>query len=157
MTTLVSGRAKSITLPDDETSLARNSSQMLASLIGDDSIPLTIQLANEKTGERIETTVPGAALRLFAEILATMADGNPVMLIPMHAELSTQQAADLMGVSRPYFVKLLDEGEIPFRRVGEQRRVKYQDLQTYLTQYQKEAGEALDELTADGQRAGLYE
>ena len=86
-----------------------------------------------------------------------MADGHLVTLVPLQAELSTQQAAELMGVSRPYFVKLLEQGEIPFRKVGEQRRVRYQDLLRYLDEYQRTATTALAEMTAEAQALGLYE
>jgi excisionase family DNA binding protein len=77
--------------------------------------------------------------------------------VPLQAELSTQQAAELMGVSRPYFVKLLEQGRIPFRKVGEQRRVRYQDLLRYLEEYQREAAAAVSEMSAEAQRLGFYE
>jgi excisionase family DNA binding protein len=86
-----------------------------------------------------------------------MAEGHSVTLLPLDAELSTQQAADLLGVSRPYFVKLLEEGRIPFRKVGAQRRVRLEALRHYIANYQQEASAALEEMTADAQRAGLYE
>ena len=77
--------------------------------------------------------------------------------MPLHAELSTQQAADLFNVSRTYFIKLLEQGKMPFRKVGEQRRVRYQDLLTYMAEYQAAASSALDEMSAEAQRLGLYE
>ena len=86
-----------------------------------------------------------------------MAENLPMTIIPLHAELSTQQAADLLGVSRPYFVKLLEQGKIPYRKVGQQRRVCYQDLLRYIEEYRKAAKAALDEMTAEAQRLGLYE
>ena len=86
-----------------------------------------------------------------------MADGKSVSLILQEAEISTQQAAELLGVSRPYFVKLLEQGEIPYRKVGEQRRVYYNDLLAYREAYQHKATAALDEMTAQAQKMNLYE
>jgi len=88
---------------------------------------------------------------------ADEATGHPVTLVPLQAELSTQQAAELMGVSRPYFVKLLEQGRLPFRKVGEQRRVRYQDLLRYLEEYERGATAAAAQMTADAQDLGLYE
>ncbi len=79
------------------------------------------------------------------------------MLLPLDADLSTQQAAELLGVSRPYFVKLLEEGKLPFRKVGSQRRVRLEALRRYIAEYQREASADLEEMSADAQRAGLYE
>jgi excisionase family DNA binding protein len=116
-----------------------------------------LRLEDPRTGKQIEATVPSVAVRVLAEVLSQMAEGNPVTLVSLQAELSTQQAADLLGVSRPYVVKLLEKGTIPFRKVGEQRRVRYRDLLRYMEEYQAQARAALDEMTAEAQRLGLYE
>ncbi len=157
MTTLLSGPIASMMLPEKETALARVSGDVLARFNNVENVPLKLKLENPQTGQVIEATVPAVAVRVLAEVLAKMAEGKAVTLIPMHAELSTQQAADLLGVSRPYFVKLLEQGKMPFRKVGEQRRVLYQELLTYIENYQKAAHAALDEMTADAQRTGLYD
>ena len=155
MTNLIAGSVRSVTLPEQETALARSSSILLADfdVAGP---PLKMRLENSQTGQSIETTVPATAVRLLADVLARMADGQAVTLIPLHAELSTQQAADLLNVSRPYFIKLLEEGKMPFRKVGEQRRVRYQDLLVYKDASQKAANDALEEMTADAEAMGLY-
>src|SRR5579872_3187455 len=107
MNSLLSGPVQSVSLPEQETGLARESSDLLAHFVNGDSQPLTLRLENRQTGQQIEATVPAVAVRVLAEMLARMSEGYPVTLIPLQAQLSTQQAADLLGVSRPYFIKLL--------------------------------------------------
>ncbi len=158
MTTLLAGHVQSIVLPEHETALAQASSDALAHFnTAESQQPLSLHLENPHTGQKIDAIIPSAAVRVFAEVLAKMAEGRAVTLVPLHAELSTQQAAELLGVSRPYFIKLLEQGKMPFRKVGEQRRVLYQDLLRYMEAYQKAAHAALDEMTAEAQSMGLYD
>ena len=92
--------------------LARESSRRLATRKLGRQTSIRIQVQGD--GEEAETVdVPASALRLFLHLLTEMSQGNAVTLIPTHAELTTQQAADLLNVSRPYMVKLLDEGKLP--------------------------------------------
>jgi excisionase family DNA binding protein len=157
MTTLLTGPIQPISVPEPEQGLARSASESLASLVTHNTAPVTLRFADPRSGEEVEATLPAAALRVLAAALAQMAEGHPVTLVPLQAELSTQQAAELMGVSRPYFVKLLEQGRIPFRKVGEQRRVRYQDLLRYLEEYQRDAVAAVSEMTAEAQGFGLHE
>jgi len=154
-TGLLTGGVKPLALTDRETGIARESGDVLAGFVTEDTQQLTMRLQDRETGRQVEAAVPAVALRLLADALSEMAEGNPVTLIPVEAELSTQQAAGLLGVSRPYFIKLLEQGKLPYRKVGEQRRVRTQDLLAYREAYKREATAGLDEMAADAQRMGL--
>ena len=99
--------------------------------------------------------LPAPALHLLREILDWMAQGRGVALTPLHAELTTRQAAELLQVSRTHLVQLLDEGRIPCRKVGSHRRVRAEDILAWRRQTEVRRHEALDGLTARDQRHGL--
>lgn len=99
--------------------------------------------------------VPRAAVELLARILAHMAAGQGVSVVPSHAELTTQQAADLLNVSRPFLIGLLDAGQIEYRKVGKHRRVKAASLLAYLRADDQHRRGAADELSALTQQMGL--
>jgi excisionase family DNA binding protein len=128
-----------------EAQMANDSGRRLARYAQRD---LKLQIAG-KHGEAI--TLPASAVRLLVRLLSEMAAGNTVTLVPIHAELTTQQAADSLGVSRPFLVKLLDEGSIPSRKVGTHRRVLFSDLMAYRQKTDKQRLKALDELAAQAQ------
>src|SRR5437870_2344655 len=136
-----------------ETELAKESSRRLAHYLGArDGLRLQII---EEGGQGEAVTVPVSAVRLLIHILTEMAQGNAVTLVPVHAELTTQQAADLLNVSRPYLVKLLDEGKIPYRTVGKYRRVRFDDLMAYKRKDDEARAKILDQLTAEAQELGM--
>lgn len=114
-----------------------------------------IRVQPEGGTEDVTVTVPREAFDLFLEVLGQMANGNAVTIVPVNAELTTQQAADLLNVSRPFLVGLLDSGKIPFRLVGSHRRVRFADLMAYKEIDDRKRQEALDELTAEAQKHGL--
>ena len=99
--------------------------------------------------------IPQAVVRLLVETLKQMARGRAVTLLPIHSEVTTQQAADLLNVSRPYFIKLLDEGKLPFKLVGRHRRIRFEDLMRFKHQDDLERDEAFDEMVRMSQEMGL--
>ncbi len=99
--------------------------------------------------------LPVAALQLLGDVLAALADGNAVKIVPVHAELTTQQAADLLNVSRPHLVKLLESGKLRFHRTGKHRRVRFNDLMDYKNSRDAESMKILDALTMEAQELGM--
>lgn len=139
---------------EEETNLAQASSRKLAAYVQKYGDYQNIKIVkDDTTSETI--AVPAAAFNLLVEILAQMANGNAVTLIPIHAELTTQEAADILNVSRPYLVGLLESGEMPYRKVGTRRRVRYQDLIDYKNRIDAEREQVLDELVAEAQELNM--
>jgi excisionase family DNA binding protein len=128
------------------------SSQQLAAHLG--NAGLRLELKTAMTSE--ELVLPPSALRLLLRILTEIGQGNAVTLTPIRAELTTQQAADLLSVSRPHLVKLLDEGAIPSRKVGSHRRVELEDLLVYKRDFLAKRHAVLDELQALSQELDMY-
>lgn len=115
--------------------------------------PGQVRLVVDKDGE--ELIVPRSVLELLARILAHMAAGHGVSVVPAHAELTTQQAADLLNVSRPYLIGLLEAGEIEYRKVGRHRRVAAASLLDYMRRDDVRRREAADELSTLTREMGL--
>jgi excisionase family DNA binding protein len=137
-----------------DAALARESSRRLATKKLGRRSSVRIQLLDD--GKEPEAVaVPASALRLFLRLLTEMSQGHAVTLIPTHAELTTQQAAELLNVSRPYVVKLLDEGRIPCRSVGKYRRIRFDDLMAYKRKDDQARAKILDQLTAEAQKLGM--
>ncbi|ROQ66508.1 excisionase family DNA binding protein [Streptomyces sp. 840.1] len=112
-----------------------------------DDIPVLIE------ADTVE--IPREAFEMFATILGHMAAGRAVSIVPDHAELTTQQAADMLNVSRPFLIGLLEAGEIEFRKVGTHRRIKAHSLAAYQRADDRRRRQAADELTALNQDMGL--
>jgi excisionase family DNA binding protein len=134
--------------------LARESARRLAPQLAKVNGSMELRVI-EPDGTTETVTIPAAAFRLLVAVLAEMANGNAVRLIPHHAELTTQEAAELLNVSRPYLVRLLDEGRIPSRRVGTHRRVLFKDVMSYRAENRRARRTALNELTRLDQELGL--
>ena len=138
---------------DAEKALARESSRQLALLIQKERPSTSISILEDELGQKI--AVPNVAISLLLEILTQMAQGNAVTLMPYHAELTTQQAADLVNVSRPFLVKLLESGELAHRMVGKHRRVLLQDVMKYKENIDRARNETLNELVAQAQELNM--
>jgi excisionase family DNA binding protein len=93
----------------------------------------------------------------FERVLEALADGGGVAVLPLDAEITTQEAADLLDISRPTLIKLLDAGDIPFRTLAAHRRLKAADVLAYRKTRDAERRAALDEIVAENQRLGLYD
>ena len=140
-------------LPSEQDArIAQASSQTLASLLGQgDVLQLTV------AGQNIEIKLPASAVRLLVNILTNMSEGNAITLIPIHAELTTQQAADLLNVSRKFLVdELLEKHQIPFRKVGSHRRILFKHLAEYKQSNEAKRLEVIDRIVELDQSLGLY-
>ena len=134
--------------------LYEESSRILAAHLQSEGVTQRIKIV-EDDGNEQEVMVPAGAFHLLVDILSQMAQGNAVTLMPIHAELTTQEAADILNVSRPYLVKILEAGEIPCRKVGKHRRVLYSDVIQYKQKTDHQRLNALDELAAQAQELNM--
>ena len=142
-----------------DTEIARESSRQLSKILGSHSMrndfphfSLRVQ-ADNKQEEVI--VIPSSALRLLNDILTQMALGNAITLMPVHAELTTQQAADILNVSRPFLIGLIDDGKIVCRKVGTHRRIRFDDLIAYKQKIDQQRMQALEELAHEAQELDM--
>ena len=113
-----------------------------------------IQIFDEKNRAHA-VELPTSALRLLVDILAELADGNAVKVVPIHAELTTQEAADMLNVSRPHLVKLLESGALPFHKAGKHRRVRFADLMAFKVERDRASAQAMADLARQAQELRL--
>lgn len=101
--------------------------------------------------------LPRPVFYVLRQVVQHMMRGKAITVVPINKELTTQEAADLLNVSRPFLVKLLEEGKIPFAMVGTHRRIRFSDLIEYKKRRDTERSRALTELTRMSQEMGLYD
>lgn len=146
---------KEVTKPTKEEQItAKKSYQVLAATIAElrsDNPEIEIEETNEKI------VIPLAALKLFAKILEAMSQGKPISIVPIASEMTTQAAAEFIGCSRPYLVKLLESGEIPFNKIGRHRRVKFEDVAKHKEKMKATQEQALRNMMKLDEEAGLYD
>jgi len=142
----------SMLLSNSDAVLAKETSRALASRLRDGD-PMRLRIVDGPSRETVK--LHAAAVRLLVRILDEMARGNAVTLIPVHAELTSQEAADMLSISRPSLIQLLNEGKIDYRRVGTHRRVRLDALMKYKRQADAARRAALAELAAYDQELGI--
>lgn len=141
------------TLPtESDATLAKETSRMLAQRVRS-AAPLSFRVLDASKEETLR--IPAPAVRMLVRILEEMARGNAVTLIPVHAELTTQEAADMLHISRPSLIQLLDEGKIEYRKIGTHRRVQFEALMAYKRATDAKRRAALAELAAYDQEIGI--
>jgi len=146
---------RGLLLPTDQTmKLATQSQRELAPYLVLDTDVQKIQIVDQHQQSHV-IELPTAALRMLLNILTELSEGNAVKIVPIHAELTTQEAADLLNVSRPHVVKLLEQGHIKFHKVGKHRRVLYTDVLAYQQQQKQISIEAMSELMSQAQALGM--
>ena len=149
----MSSSFRPLPLSSDDIEAARASSGRLATLIRAGGRPLSLRIAGARDEDTVE--LPPPAAQLLVDILENMAAGSPVTVLRNDAELTTQQAADFLNVSRPFLVDLLETGAVPFRKVGTHRRVRFDDLRTYKETTDDARRKSLDELADDAQELDM--
>jgi excisionase family DNA binding protein len=138
---------------EQESELAAAGGRMLAACIGSgERAKLRMIVAGQ------DITVPVQAVQMLADILKQMALGHAISIIPIHAELTTQQAADFLNVSRPYLIKnILDAGKLAYHMSGNRRKVLFKNLMEYKTKQKAESREAMAQLAKLSQEMGLMD
>lgn len=134
--------------------VASESYNALASVIG--------QIRSEQAEIEIEETndkikIPLSALKLLGDILKAMAQGKLISIVPVATEMTTQAAAEIIGCSRPHLVKLLEEGKIPFTKVGKHRRIKFDDIIKYRKQMKDQQKQNIIDIMNLDEETGLYD
>ena len=143
------------TLPSaDDVALARESGRTLSTVLQTRAETQQIDF-HDTAGVVRSVQMPTAALRLLLDVLTEIGKGNAVSIIPIHAELTTQEAADVLNVSRPFLVQLLESGHMQFHKIGTHRRVRYQDVIAYKKHIDAERRKNLDDLAAQSQELGM--
>jgi len=138
----------------DEQRVAMHSYDALAAVI-DQLQSENPEIEIEETNERIK--VPLSALKLFGDILKAMSAGKPFSIVPVATEVTTQKAAEILGCSRPHLVKLLEEGNIEFTKIGKHRRVRLEDVLSYKSELKNIQKQHIIDMMRDDETSGLYD
>lgn len=138
----------------DEQKLAIESYDALASVI-EQLKSENPEIEIEETQERIK--VPLSALKFLGEILKAMSQGKPFSLVPVATEVTTQKAAEIIGCSRPHLVKLLEEGQIEYTKVGKHRRVQFEDVMKYKKRMKRTQKQNIIDIMKSDEELGIYD
>lgn len=137
-----------------ERMMAQTSFNVLQNTIskyGIEKVDIEIEGTNDKL------VLPLSAVKLLTEILKNISEGRMISILPVAAELTTQKAAEILGCSRPFVIKLLEENRIPFTKIGKHRRIMVEDVMKYKAHLKAEQKQNLIEMMSDDEEAGLYD
>jgi excisionase family DNA binding protein len=138
---------ETVTPTDKEALIARDSGKVLAHAYRDKPLSITVQDGKKA----MDMVLPASAAKLLVHVLQEMAEGHGITVLPSHTEVTTQEAADLLNVSRPFLIQLLEDGKIPFHKVGAHRRLQLQDVVKYKQRVYAVREKVLDELVQQAQ------
>ena len=138
---------------DNDITLARQSILALNHQLATDAAHPTRLVLGE--GEASQIVLPACAVAVLVETLGHLAKGQEVKVFPVSYEITTQEAAEMLYVSRPFLVQLLESGQIPFRKVGKHRRIRREDVEAYKHKTDEARHRVLDELQAQAQELGM--
>lgn len=141
-------------IPSEEDSRAAETSSRLLAALGAKA-PAGFSPRVVVDDHEDSVAIPHSAFRLLRALLTHMAKGDAVTLVPSHAELTTQQAADILNVSRPFVIQLIESKQLPHRKVGTHRRVRFDDLMVFKRQNEADRLKVLDELAAQAQELDM--
>ncbi len=159
MATRIADFQETVAPTEADKQLASESSRQLLRILS--KLPLAKQLSELRLLVHVdneleeEVVIPMSVFRLLTDILTQMALGNAVTLMPVNEELTTQQAADILNVSRPFLISLVEDGKIPYRKVGTHRRIRLEDLMMYKENIDKKRLQTLEELTREAQELDM--
>lgn len=139
---------------ESDADLARTASAKIIPFVRE-HLSQTVQLTFSNGQESV--VLPAGSLELFNSILEAMAAGHGVFIYPQQAELTTMEAADMLNVSRPYLIKLLEAGDIPYHKVGRHRRIRLDDLLNYKERIDRDREAILDQMVREAEDLGLYD
>lgn len=137
-----------------ERMMAQSSFNVLQNTIskyGIEKVDIEIEGTNDKL------VLPLSAVKLLTEILKNISEGRMISILPVAAELTTQKAAEILGCSRPFVIKLLEEKRIPFTKIGKHRRIMVEDVMKYKAHLKAEQKQNLIEMMSDDEESGLYD
>ena len=154
MTELQFERSDTIIPSPQDTRVAEESSRQLAKF-GPTVAAQSLSIRLENDGGEEVVPIPASVYRMLLDILTNMAKGNAVTLVPSHAEMTTQQAADILNVSRPFVIQLIEAGKLPHRMVGTHRRIAFADLMDYKRRIDADRLQVLGELAKEAQELDM--
>jgi len=120
-----------------------------------DSLKAAVAAERLSEGRLNQSELPEFVVQLLSQILVEVAHGRAISVVPMESDMTTNEAADYLNVSRPYLIKLLNQGQLPFHNVGTHKRVYFQDIKRYKEEQRARSYALLAELQAEAQELNM--